>query len=156
MDAQTITTIVAVASAVGSVVAALAAWRAASIAKDATSHAEKVERGRLEREVSLICNKVVAASMRVDGLAHDLKMEYQTLFTFAGQGGGSGSRQEVYVKEIEKAQSGVGHMQGEARATLEDRAALKTKTDDELAQDLVKVEGYLVQLERVKRSSRAS
>ncbi len=145
---QTVTAIVAVASAIGSVVAAFAAWRAASIAKNATAHAEKVERGRLEREVALICNKVVAASMRVDGLSNDLKLGYQSLFTFAGQTGGS--RQQMYTKEIEKTQGGVGHMQGEARAILEDRATLKAKTDDALAQDVIKIEGYLVQLERVK------
>ena len=68
---------------------ALAAFVSAAIAYQANRNVAKSDRVRQVREVSLLANKVVAATIHIDDLSNELKMGYQTLFTFAGQGGGS-------------------------------------------------------------------
>ena len=66
---------------------ALVAFVSAAIAYQANRNVVKSDRVRQVREVLLLANKVVAATIHIDDLASELKMGYQTLFTFAGQGG---------------------------------------------------------------------
>ncbi len=134
-------------SAVVAVLSALAAVISAWLAYQSNRDAAKKERENRVREVSLLANKVVAATIRVDDLANQLKMAYQTLFTFAGQGPNS-SRAQIYTGEIEKKQKAIGPMQNAAREVL-DSGVAKLK-DDELAKRLLELDGYLAQLDRVR------
>jgi hypothetical protein len=134
-------------SAVVAVLSALAAVISAWLAHQANRDGAKKERENRVREVSLLANKVVAATVRVDDLANDLKMAYQSLFTFAGQGPKS-SRAQIYTGDIEKKQQAIGPMQKSARDAL-DSGVVKLK-DDDLAKRLLEFDGYLAQLDRVR------
>ena len=79
---------------------ALAAFVSAAIAYQANRNVAKSDRVRQVREVSLLANKVVAATIHIDDLSNELEMGYQTLFMFAGQGGSS--RLKLYVDEVER------------------------------------------------------
>ena len=102
---------VAVLSAVAS---AISAWLACQSNRSAASK----DRASRVRELSLIANKVVAATIRVNDLGNQLKTAYQTLFTLAGQDARS-SRLKLYTPGIENKQRGLGPMQNAARETLE-------------------------------------
>ena len=95
----------------------------------------------------LIANKVVAATIRVDDLGNKLKTAYRTLFTFAGQGAGS-SRLKLYTHEIEKKQRDLGPIQNAAREKLEKGVA--KLSDDQINERLLKFDGYLANLDRVR------
>ena len=58
---------------------ALAAFVSAAIAYQANRNVAKSDRVRQVREVSLLANKVVAATIHIDDLSNELKMGYQTL-----------------------------------------------------------------------------
>ena len=102
---------VAVLSAIGAVISA---W----LAYQSNLGAARKDRESRVRELSLIANKVVAATIRVDDLANQLKTGYRTLFTLAAQGPGS-SRLKLYTDGIENKQGSLGPMQTAARETLE-------------------------------------
>lgn len=130
----------AVLSAFASVISAWLALRS-------NRSAEKKDRESRIRELSLIAHRVVAATMRVDDLANQLKLAYQNLFTFAGQGAGS-SRLELYTTGIERKQEGIVPMQHAARETLE--GGVDTLSDDQINERLLKLEGHLAHLDRVR------
>lgn len=134
-------------SAVAAALSALAAAISAGIAYQASRRAGRRDRESHVREVSLLANKVVAASIRVDDLSNQLKMAHQILFTFAGQGAGS-SRLKLYTDEIEKKQKAVGPMQKAARDVLDKGPA--NLSDERLTESILELEGYLAQLERVR------
>src|SRR5688500_7763252 len=93
-------------SAVVAVLSTIAAVISSWLAYQSNRDAAKKERENRVREVSLLANKVVAATVRVDDLANQLKMAYQTLFTFARQGPKS-SRAQLYTSEIESKQRAI-------------------------------------------------
>jgi hypothetical protein len=107
---------VAVVAAVVSVLSAVAAAFSAALAYQANREvaqsnrdAAKREREKGVRELSLIANKVVAATTRVDDLANQLKMAYQTVFALAGSGPRS-SRLQTFTAGIEEKQHAIGPM----------------------------------------------
>ena len=59
---------------------ALAAFVSAAIAYQANRNVAKSDRARQVREVSLLANKVVAATIHIDDLSNELKMGYQVPF----------------------------------------------------------------------------
>ncbi len=126
---------------------ALAAAISAAIAYQAIRKGAKADHTRSIREVSLLANKVVAATVRVDDLANQLKMGYQTLFTFAGQGAGS-SRLKLYTGEIEKKQTAIGPMQQAAQDVLEN--GLTQLSDEQITKRLLEFDGYLAHLDRIR------
>lgn len=119
------------------------------------SHRDNARRGREDRvrELSLLANKVVAATVRVDDLANQLKLSYQTLFTFAGHGGGSSSRLKLYIGEIEKKQAAIGPMQAAAREVLD--AGPATFADERISERVLELDGYLAALDRVREQYQA-
>ena len=119
---------------------ALAAAISATIAYLAIRNAANADRERRIREVSLLANKVVAATVRVDDLGNQLKMGYQTLFSFAGQGAGS-SRLKLYVDEIEKKQTAIGPMQQAARDVLDNDPT--QLSGEKITKCLLEFGGYL-------------
>jgi len=60
--------------AVVSVISAIAAMISAGLAYQSNRDTAKKERANRERELSLVANKVVAATTRVDDLANQLKV----------------------------------------------------------------------------------
>lgn len=149
MDQSTynaLTAIGTVASAVVSVFAMFAAYRAAGSAKKTVEHAEQVQRGELERELAQVANNVLALAMRVDDMGDQLKVAYRDAFTFAGQSG----NEQPYTDAVDKKKSSAGEMQATARALLEVRSDWNKRSNDELAADLIKVDGYVVHLDRVR------
>ena len=70
---------IAVLSAISAVISA---W----LAYQSNLRAARKDRDSRVRELSLIANKVVAAGIRVDGLANQLKTAYRSLSILTGQG----------------------------------------------------------------------
>lgn len=133
-------------SAVAAVLSALAAAISAGIAYQSTRRADHRDRENRIRELSLLANQVVAATVRVDDLSNQLKMAYQTLFTFAGQGAGS-SRLKLYTDGIEKKQKAIGPMRKAAHDVLDNKPA--SLSDERINERVLELEGYLAQLDRV-------
>ena len=129
------------------VLSALAAVISAWLAYQSNCRAANRARDRRVRELSLTANKVVAATIRVDDLANQLKSGYETLFRLAGQGTGS-SRLKLCTDAIEEKQRGIGPMQTAARGTVENGFA--EMSDDQINELLLKYEGYLAHLDRVQ------
>lgn len=119
------------------------------------SHRENTRRNREDRmrELSLLANKVVAATIRVDDLANQLKLAYQTLFAFAGTGGSSSALLKRYTGEIENKQRAIGPMQSAARAVLD--AGPATLTDTQISERVLELDGYLANLDRVREKFQA-
>ena len=131
---------VAVLSAIGAVISA---W----LAYQSNLGAARKDRESRVRELSLIANKVVAATIRVDDLANQLKTGYRTLFTLAGQGPGS-SRLKLYTDGIENKQGSLGPMQTAARETLEN--GVDKLSEEQINERLLEFDGYLAHLDRVR------
>ncbi len=125
---------------------ALAAFVSAAIAYQANRNVAKSDRVRQVREVSLLANKVVAATIHIDDLSNELEMGYQTLFMFAGQGGSS--RLKLYVDEVEKKQTAIGPMQQAARSVLDNDP--QKLSDEQITDRLLEFEGNLAHLDRVR------
>jgi len=102
----------------------------------------------LFRQASLLANKVVSTTVRVDDLGNDLKIEYQILFTFEGQSGAS--RQKLQIEEVEKKQKIIRPMQEKARGYLESNNNLAIIQPAEVIDVITEFEGNLAQVERVK------
>ncbi len=129
------------------VLSARAAMISAWLADRSNCRAANWHRDRRVRELSLTANKVVAATIRVDDLANQLKTGYGRLITLAGQGPGS-SRLKLYMDAMEEKQQGIGPMQTAARETVENGFA--EISDDQINEQLLKYDGYLAHLDRVR------
>jgi hypothetical protein len=151
MDPGTLAAISAVTGligAAGGLFAAIAAFRSAGTATDAAKRAQEVDRRGLVRDVATVANNLIAETIRVDDSGNKLKQAYQTLATCSGQSGGS--RPRLLIDEVERKQKEVDPLQQEALALLKKRETFSNSTEDELARLLTKMEGYLVQVRRVK------
>jgi hypothetical protein len=149
LDQSTLNALTALGTVLGTLIslfAMFAAFRSAGSAKKTIEQAAQLERGRLERELAQVANKVLALTMRVDDLGDQLKSAYGDLFTFAGHSG----NEAPCVAAIDQKKSGAGNMQDTARALLDDHANWKQRSDDDLAADLIKVDGYVVHLDRIR------
>jgi hypothetical protein len=129
-------------------IAALAAWRSAQASKESNEGIEKIHKSEMYRQVSLLANKVVSMTVRVDDLGNDLKLEYQELFIHAEQPGGS--RQPMYITAVEEKQQFIRPMQEVARKFLDGLGDPHTFSNTDLVRAVAEFEGLLTQLERVK------
>ena len=107
----------------------------------------KADWERRLREVSLLANKIVAAATDVNELGEHLLTRYDGLFSMFG-GTGSG-RHNLYKDEVKKRQKAVEPIQEAARCLL--RGSLKTLDDEQIAEHLLKLDGHLVSVERIRR-----
>ena len=151
LDQSTLTLFSAVGGvlgAAGGLFAAVAAFRSAGAAKEAAKHAQQVEHRELVRDVIAAAQNTIAETMRVDDICNRLKMGYRDLSIFTGQTGGS--REKVHIDEVEKKQKQVIPPQQEALKLLEDKKLLLDKEESALTDELVKFEGYVIQVRRVK------
>jgi hypothetical protein len=148
-DQATFNALAAISSVAGaliSLLATFAAFRSAGSAAKTIEQAAQLERGNLERELAQVANKVLALTMRVDDLGDQLKSAYRDLFTFAGQSGND----KPYTDAIDQKKTGTGEMQNAARALLDDHVNWKQRSGDALAADLIKMDGFVVHLDRVR------
>jgi hypothetical protein len=142
--------IAALVAAAGGVWAARAAHRSAVTAQEAARHAENVDRRGLLRDLTTTAHRVVAESLQIGSLIEELKTEYRMLATSSGQSGSS--REKLLIQRAEAKQKEVCLLQAEARKLIEERAQLRIASEEDLTQSLSKVDGYLVQVLRIKDS----
>ncbi|WP_169333093.1 hypothetical protein [Thiobacillus denitrificans] len=87
------TAVAAVISAIGGAFAAVAAFRSAATARDATRQAEEAERRVLLREVSTAAASIQAVVLGVSSRGQELLLEYRSAEVFSGSSDHSGLRQ---------------------------------------------------------------
>jgi len=134
--------------AIAGLYAAFTAYRSAGMAKSAAKHAQETDRRGLAREVSSITNKIVAESVRVDDIANKLKQSYRALAVFNGQT--NGSRPELFIESVADQQKHIVPLQQEAIDLLDKRDVFRKFSEEELTQLLLKIEGNLLHIRRVK------
>jgi hypothetical protein len=81
-------------------------------------------------------------------LAEDLKAEYRVLASFSGQTGGS--RERLLIQRAELTQKELSSLRDEAQNLVEQRTRLFNASEEELTQALLKFDGFLVQVLRIK------
>lgn len=158
IEQETLTWVAAISgliSVVGGVYAAFAASRAADAAsrsadaaKAATDHAASAEHRGLLRDVLSAAQSLVAETLRVDDLAHQLALKYRT--RSAANGTLGSSREKLLVEDVASKQSGIVPLQTEARRIIDGAESLQASTSEELAARLTTLDGYLIQTRRVK------
>jgi hypothetical protein len=131
-----------------SVWAARAAHQSALTAQAAAQHAEQVDRRGLLRDLSTAAHRLVAEALQINSLIEELKTEYRLAATSAGQSGSS--REKLLIQRADGKQKEVFPLQEDAQKLIEERGLLGATTEAELTQMLLKFDGYLVQVLRVK------
>ena len=134
-------------SSAASFVSAVAAAISAAIAYRANHNLAKADRKRCLREVSLLANKINTAATGANDLSEHLKLAYQGLFIITGRGGSSTLNQ--IVEDIENKRETLTPMKNAARRLLEDD--LETLSDEQITEHLLKFDGHLVHIERIRR-----
>lgn len=150
-DPAVLALISAVSGALGglaSVLAAIAAFRAAGAAKQSALHAQAVERRQLLRDVVAAAQNVVSDARRIDDVANLLKRGYSDLFRFAGQSGGS--RQKLYIDEVEKKQQQVAGTRDVAGRHAADPELLGNMPEAELLALYTALHGHHVEVKRLR------
>jgi len=140
--------IAALVAVAGGIWAARAAHQSALSAQAAAQRAEQVDRRGLLRDLSTAAHRLVAESLQINSLIEELKTEYRLAATSAGQSGSS--REKLLIQRAEAKQKEVSPLQDDAQKLLEERALLGDTSEAELTQMLLKFDGYLVQVLRVK------
>ena len=135
-------------AAAGGLFAAVAAFRSAGTAKEAAAHAKQIEHRAVVRDVLSVAQNIIAETMRVDDIGNKLKKGYSDLAMFSGQHGGS--RKKVLTEEVEKKQKGIIPFQQEALKTIDEQEHLRALEESQLTNRLIKYEGQLIQVRRVK------
>jgi hypothetical protein len=105
--------IAAVVSAIGGAFAAVAAFRSAASARDATHQAEESERRALLREVSSSAASVQAVVLGVSSRGKELLLEYRSAEGFSGSADNSSllALRESVEQLVEQARTFVGDAQ---------------------------------------------
>lgn len=152
-NAVVISTIAAVVSALGGCFAAVAAFRSAGSARAANEAAQISEKRAALRQLSITAGEVLVEAERTNARGVDLKNAYQTLFTFAGQSGGS--RLGMYMGEVDKKLKNVEDLSQKAQPFVSDLESLMNEPSQEInsreiviTQTLTKVRGIREDLER--------
>lgn len=99
--------VAAIISAAGGAFAAIAAFRSAATARDATRQAEETERRVLLREVSVAASSIQAVVLGASSRGQELLLEYRSADVFSGSAGNSGIKQmrESTQALVDKAKS---------------------------------------------------
>ena len=139
---------IALLGGIASVFAALAAWRSAEIAKQATQQAARQQRETLVRQTSAAAQSVVTRANRVIQLAASVRVAYEQLITLSHRSLVAADS-EVLAKS---AQHGTRAQKicdaGNAVLSSE----LESKSDAELARTLTSLEVFLVELDGLKEA----
>lgn len=148
-DLSNMTTAIAtVGTMIVAVVAAVSSHRSARAAERQVQHTEKIERLRIERELALAAQRVLADSLSTLDTGEQLQLAYSSLFTMLGQS--DSAEHKLRHGTVDKRKQSALDMQREAIALLDRRAMWKENQDGELVTHLSTMEGYSVQLERAR------
>ena len=142
--------IAALIAAAAGLWAARAAHRSAMTAYESAKHAEQIDRRGILRDLIITCHRLIAASAQVGSVIEELKAEYKILATFSGQSGGS--REKFLIQRAELKQKEILIFQEEAQKQIEERGQLLNAPEEDFTHALSKIDGYLVQVLRVKDS----
>lgn len=147
-----ITALGGILGAVAGIYAARAASRSASLAQEAATQAERAERRGLMRDFVASAQRVLVECSRIESIAADLKSQYRTLFTFAGQYGGS--RQQRYVEQIDSKLQSIASVQDEARKLAGSHRHLTNTSEEDMNLALSKLEADLVTVQGIREELR--
>jgi hypothetical protein len=146
--AEIIAAVGGILGAIGGLYAARAASRSASLAQNAVKQAEKAERRGMMRDFIGSAQKVLVECGRIESIAIDLKLQYRTLFTFAGQNGSS--RQQLYLEQIDAKLQAIAPIQEEAKKLMEAHRSLANTSEEDMNLALAKLEANLVTTQGVR------
>lgn len=102
----------------------------------------------MTREFISSAQRVLVEAKRVESLADDLKQQYQTLFTFGGQLGST--RQELYIKRVEKNLQSIVPVKEETLQLMDGHRQLAATSENDLNHALAKLEQNLVTVQGVR------
>jgi hypothetical protein len=149
---ETVTLIAAVTGPVavaGAAWAARAAHRSALAAQEAVRQAKRIDRRGLLRDLNNTAHRVVVECLQIGSLVEDLKTEFRLLAASSGQTGGS--REKLLIQRAETKQKEVFIFQDEAKNVIDERARTAgDASEEDLALTLNKLDGYLIQVLRIK------
>lgn len=129
--------------------AARAACRSALAAQEAIKQAERIDRRGLLRDLNNTAHRVVVESLQISALVEDLKTEFRLLAASSGQAGGS--REKLLIQRAEVKQKEVATLQDEAKKVIDNRAhPAGDASDEDLTLALNRLDGYLMQVMRIK------
>lgn len=151
MSQETISLISAIAgliAAIGGLWAARAAQRSAVTAQEAARHVQSVERRGVLRDLIAAAHGVIAESIQVNSLVEEVGSEIRTLAIYTGNLGGSSEK--LVIEKAETKRSEILPLQEEAQKLVEGHALLTDASEEDLTQALIKFEGYVVRVRRVK------
>ncbi len=135
-------------AAAGGLWAARAAQISAATAEQSVKRAENAERRQLLKTLLADAHGVTAESSRVASLVNEVKSEYRTLAVFTGNTGGS--RAKLYVDRADAKLSEVLPMQEQARRLIEEHAALRKASEEDLTEASNKFYGFHIHVRRVR------
>lgn len=147
---STLQAILGVAAALGAVFAAVAAWRSAKAAEAASLRALGTDRRSATREPVVAAHSIVAEESRVGEIVDELKLQYSTLFAFAGQSTGSSSRAAMYQSIAESKRTEAGTLKDEATRFIDEAKSLASASENDLDKALIKFTGHLVRVRAIR------
>ena len=139
---------IALSAGVVSVFAALAAWRSASSAGEATRLTVRQQRNALMREINIIANRAAVTATQVSQLAVTLVPARTQLAILYGQGSLHPATLAPIQDKVTEVSERAKQISDDANAVLFSR--LESKSDEELAAELRRMDGRVVQLEAMK------
>jgi hypothetical protein len=119
MSEVSITLYIAAASAVGSMLAAFAAWRSSCVAKKSIQNTEAEEYRRLSRDLAVVGQKIVSKAESINRLCDELKLQYSSLAIFTKNSGGS--REKLFIERAKSYKLEVSELVMEANANIIDK-----------------------------------
>ena len=146
--AAVISAIAAVVSAVGGAFAAIAAFRAAGFARDAHEAAQVSEKRGALRQLTITSNEVLVEAKRAESRATDLKLAYRTLAVFSGASGGS--RENLYVTEIDKRLVNVASLSEAAKPFSSGQDSLMNGPAEEISRRETKMAQLLTNVRAIR------
>lgn len=143
-----ISAVAAAMSAIGGAFAAVAAFRSAASAREAREAAETSEKRAALRQLMVTTNEVLVEARRAESRGAELKLAYRTLFTFGGSSGGS--REGLYLAEVDKKLAGVTKLSEHAKPFASDQDGLMNGPVDEISSRETKVAQVLTQVRAIR------
>lgn len=146
--ASIISAIAGAIAAAGGLWAARAAHISAATAQQAATRAENAERRQLLNTLLADAHGVIEESSRVESLVNDVESEYRTLAVFTGNTGGS--REKLYVDRTDAKLTEVAPMLEQAKQFIENQAALRNASEEDLTEASSKFQGLHVHVRRMR------
>lgn len=144
MNPDTVSAWAAVASAVGTALATLAAFRSAGSAQRAQKTADETERRFTLRQLYSTAAEVVIEFRRVEARSIETKRAYSDLFTFSG--GSGGSRKALYLARVDEMQKIATELRDHAQLFASPTDSTCNAPIDELDRIMAKLASSLAQM----------